>query len=193
MVLYKNNYAGGFAYGNDQCAKPFLSTNHWVLSQRNTFVFVSVDLLTSNMLVDIFWLTWKWQNIIPKICYLKQTKTQTTVKVLDKHKNNPLYSKNTTLVGGFNPFQKYDRQIGSSPQVGVKNIKNIWNHQGRIIPGRIWTNKSALFPHWPPISNWFRYLETTKTARWIARSVPQGRQWGRKVCITKRNSWLQIK
>ena len=31
------------------------------------------------------------------------------------------------LVGGFNPFEKYDRQIGSFPQVGVK-IKNIWNH-----------------------------------------------------------------
>ena len=31
------------------------------------------------------------------------------------------------LVGGFNPFEKYARQIGSFPQVGVK-IKNIWNH-----------------------------------------------------------------
>ena len=28
------------------------------------------------------------------------------------------------LVGGFNPFEKYARQIGSFPQVGVK-IKNI--------------------------------------------------------------------
>ena len=29
-------------------------------------------------------------------------------------------------VGGFNPFEKYDRQIGSFPQgFGVK-IKNIW-------------------------------------------------------------------
>ena len=28
-------------------------------------------------------------------------------------------------VGGFNPFEKYARQIGSFPQVGV-NIKNIW-------------------------------------------------------------------
>ena len=32
------------------------------------------------------------------------------------------------LVGGWtNPFEKYARQIGSSPQVIVKN-KNIWNH-----------------------------------------------------------------
>ena len=32
------------------------------------------------------------------------------------------------LVGGWtNPVEKYARQIGSSPQVGVK-IKNIWNH-----------------------------------------------------------------
>ena len=32
------------------------------------------------------------------------------------------------LVGGFtNPFEKYARQIGSFPQVGMK-IKNVWNH-----------------------------------------------------------------
>ena len=28
------------------------------------------------------------------------------------------------LVGGFNPFEKYARQIGSFPQVGVKIKKN---------------------------------------------------------------------
>ena len=31
------------------------------------------------------------------------------------------------LVGGFSPFEKYARQNGNLPQVGVK-IKNIWNH-----------------------------------------------------------------
>ena len=31
------------------------------------------------------------------------------------------------LVGGFNPFEKYERQIGNLPQIGVK-IKNIRNH-----------------------------------------------------------------
>ena len=31
------------------------------------------------------------------------------------------------LVGGFNPFDKYARQIGSFLQVRVK-IKNLWNH-----------------------------------------------------------------
>ena len=31
------------------------------------------------------------------------------------------------LVGGFNTFEKYARQMGSFPQVGVKT-KNIWNH-----------------------------------------------------------------
>ena len=36
---------------------------------------------------------------------------------------NPLFS--VFLVGGFNRFEKYARQIGSFPQVGVK-IKNIW-------------------------------------------------------------------
>ena len=31
------------------------------------------------------------------------------------------------LGGGFNPFEKYARQIGSFPQIGMK-IKNVWNH-----------------------------------------------------------------
>ena len=29
------------------------------------------------------------------------------------------------LVGGFNPSEKYDRQIGPFPQIGMK-IENIW-------------------------------------------------------------------
>ena len=33
------------------------------------------------------------------------------------------------LVGGWtNPSEKYDRQIGSLPQIGMK-MKNIWNHR----------------------------------------------------------------
>ena len=32
------------------------------------------------------------------------------------------------LVGGSNPSEKYDRQMGNLPQVRLK-IKNIWNHQ----------------------------------------------------------------
>ena len=31
------------------------------------------------------------------------------------------------VVGGFDPVEKYARQIGSFPQVGVK-IENVWNH-----------------------------------------------------------------
>ena len=33
------------------------------------------------------------------------------------------------LVGGFNPSEKYDRQIGSCPQVEVINKKNLWNRR----------------------------------------------------------------
>ena len=36
-------------------------------------------------------------------------------------------SNKSHLVGGFNPFEKYARQNGNLPQIGV-NIKNIWNH-----------------------------------------------------------------
>ena len=43
-------------------------------------------------------------------------------------KQNICVQQKQYLVGGWtNPFEKYARQIGSSPQVGVK-IKNIWNH-----------------------------------------------------------------
>ena len=40
---------------------------------------------------------------------------------------HPWWLDRSSLVGGFNPFEKYARQIGSFPQVGLK-IKNIWNH-----------------------------------------------------------------
>ena len=36
-----------------------------------------------------------------------------------RHINSSLPS-TLNLVGGFNPFEKYDRQIGSFPQVGMK-------------------------------------------------------------------------
>ena len=39
--------------------------------------------------------------------------------------------KNSSLVGGFNPVEKYARQNGNHPQIGVK-IKHIWNHQGVV-------------------------------------------------------------
>ena len=38
------------------------------------------------------------------------------------------------LVGGFNPSEKYARQIGSFPQVGMNIKKNIWNHPEMHIP-----------------------------------------------------------
>ena len=39
------------------------------------------------------------------------------------------------LVGGFNhPSEKYDRQNGNLPQIGVK-IRNSWNHHLRVLMG----------------------------------------------------------
>ena len=35
----------------------------------------------------------------------------------------PMNIRKLCLVGDFNPFEKYARKIGSSPQVGVKNEK----------------------------------------------------------------------
>ena len=69
-------------------------------------------------------------------------KTKDTLKQFE-HTNHP--SKNEPLgglVGEFNPFEKYARQIGSFPQVGGK-IKNIWNHQPKAIP---FNRKAMWFP-----------------------------------------------
>ena len=43
--------------------------------------------------------------------------------------NQPWVGKSTNpmLVGGFNPCEKYARQIGPFPQVGMKK-NNLWNH-----------------------------------------------------------------
>ena len=56
----------------------------------------------------------------------------------------------TKLVGGFNPFEKYARQIGSFPQVGEENKKNLWNHHLENHIGIYWTK----WPHftWTPTS-----------------------------------------
>jgi len=53
---------------------------------------------------------------------LKQTHGNSCFRstYLEKLQN---YESENYLVGGFNPFEKYARQIGSFPQVGVK--KNI--------------------------------------------------------------------
>ena len=40
------------------------------------------------------------------------------------------------ILGGFNPFEKYARQIGSSPQLRLKT-KNLWSHH---LETNIWGN-----------------------------------------------------
>ena len=57
------------------------------------------------------------------------------------------------LVGNFNPFEKYARQIGWFPQVGLK-IKRIWNHhlecqlpfQPDFIPTVFFTHSNQRIP-----------------------------------------------
>ena len=41
--------------------------------------------------------------------------------------NSPCERTKLVLVGGFNPSEKYARQIGNLPQIGVR-IKHILNH-----------------------------------------------------------------
>ncbi len=47
------------------------------------------------------------------------------------------------LAGGFNPFEKYARQIGNLPQVGMK-IKKKWNHH-LVMVGK-WKNILSSIP-----------------------------------------------
>ena len=60
-------------------------------------------------------------HIIPSQRYIKKTWISFSKDGIHLAKWNNI------LVGGFNPFEKYARQIGNLPQIGMK-IKNIWNH-----------------------------------------------------------------
>ena len=50
---------------------------------------------------------------------------------------------NPKLVGGFTPFEEYDRQVESFPHVRVRIQKHIWNHQ----LARIFFNKAKDLSH----------------------------------------------
>ena len=46
------------------------------------------------------------------------------------HLNRFDSQQNYSCVGGYSPFEKYDRQMGSSsPSIDVNIKKPIWNHQ----------------------------------------------------------------
>ena len=76
-----------------------------------------------------------WDVILRIIQNTQIEKTQTftqpewkVVKILVEQK----------LVGGWtNPFEKYARQNGNLPQIGMK-ITNIWNHQPENISFEQW-------------------------------------------------------
>ena len=68
------------------------------------------------------------------------------------NKNQPNVVKYTihgSLVGDFNSLEKYDRQIGSFSQIGVK-IKNMWNP---------WKSTTVFKMVQPPFSKWWFLLE----------------------------------
>ena len=79
-------------------------------------------------------LTWQWKSTFPNRKYIY--KWWIYHSCVRAPQCVPFHC--LQLVGGFNPSEKYARQIWSSPQVGVK-IKNIWNHHlGKVflyIPG----------------------------------------------------------
>ena len=70
------------------------------------------------------------------------------------------------LVGGFNPFEKYERQNGNLPQIVVK-IKNIWKHHlaGFWSINCMDNGTSALTFSWPSIQAYPDHLSTSSTAK----------------------------
>ena len=65
-----------------------------------------------------------------------------------RKKKNHLKQKQYLVGGWTNPSEKYARQIGSFPQVGVKK-KHIWNHQLVLDLLRVATWKNI--KHIPPL------------------------------------------
>ena len=74
------------------------------------------------------------ESVVPKNC-LNRSKQWITLEKWAYSRGCSNFE-NWQLAGGLNPFEKYARQIGSFPQVGVK-IKHIWNHQIAKILGKI--------------------------------------------------------
>ena len=57
-----------------------------------------------------------------------ETRFQGEPRSLHTFKGVPLNKSKKTMVGGFNPFEKYAREIGSFPQVEVENKKYLKHH-----------------------------------------------------------------
>ncbi len=64
------------------------------------------------------------KKILPSSTLVNGGPLEGDKKATSKLKSSHASGQFIILVGGFNPFEKYARQIGSFPQVGVK-IKNI--------------------------------------------------------------------
>ena len=80
---------------------------------------------------------------------------------------------NENLVGGFNPFEKYDRQIGSPPQVGVKIKKSLKppprasTKVKESVQKKQTTNPA---PHCPWVHGCIRYLQASSLYRSVGHS-----------------------
>ena len=111
--------------------------------------------------------------------------------------NNPInYDK---LVGGFNPFEKYAREIGSFPQVGPGENKNsVWNHhlanyQPQLVDAGFQPSTVAwkmIFPSssTPRRARW-RYHDHHRQSRHLHRQSPgiQVYPWGEIGAPTSRH------
>ena len=96
--------------------------------------------------------------------------------------SNPLRNH---LVGGFNPFEKYARQIGSSPQVGV-NIKRYLSchHRPSHLLKNIWDDILFSYPRFSNSSPFFTmspWEQGRRPSRWP--SWPWPRRWARNARI----------
>ena len=112
--------------------------------------------------------------------------------------------RNPDLVGGWtNPFEKYARQIGNLPQVGVK-IKNIWNHhlgnpdvflnkkQGRTsINPTCWCGKSWYFGRpFVCLHSVFKGGKKDPTNNRTKQSHTGCASWWPKACFSAELGWI---
>ena len=115
-----------------------LLSKHWLSFESTPSIHPPP--LSEQLLLRLPWHSWLRVNYLRFISFTRHDPHCWWMGILglllQKHRLNMLEQVDVKLivtlfvflVGGFNPFEKYARQIGSLPQVGVK-IKNIWNHQ----------------------------------------------------------------
>ena len=94
-----------------------------------------------------------WLTCFPKPFHTTPISSR-RIKLIHVVRDQWVFIAGSNLVGGFNPVEKYARQIGSFPQVKV-DIENIWNNHLDLVITSSYLMKSKV-----PASDGFRVDRT---------------------------------